>query len=92
MDTWHMFQWAGAILHNCCGLLFNNPANSGQAFSKHEWGWNVIIGYGNCNHQPTDIDRPSDFPYPGVNGKCCDFCRNDKNGDPYVGGWGHDGL
>lgn len=31
-------------------------------------GTNVIIGYGNCNHD--QAERPSNYAYPGPNHEC----------------------
>ena len=33
-----------------------------------DWPFNVVVGYGNCNHP--DNERPSIFKAPGVNGDC----------------------
>ncbi|KAK0615285.1 hypothetical protein B0T17DRAFT_657485 [Bombardia bombarda] len=54
---------------NCCRGTNPRKGMSGQQFSNQ--GWNVIIGYGNCNHDK-DQDRPSKGPNGdlGPNGPC----------------------
>ncbi|KAK3326833.1 hypothetical protein B0H66DRAFT_589360 [Apodospora peruviana] len=63
---------ANLIAGQCCGSAnaISGKAISGQQFSNQ--GWNVIVSYGNCNH---DIDSsrpamgPPDAPW-GPNGEC----------------------
>ncbi|KAB5551059.1 hypothetical protein GE09DRAFT_1222872 [Coniochaeta sp. 2T2.1] len=54
----------------CCKSSFTRSKGlSGQAFSNE--GWNVGVGYANCNHH-ADQDDPSIFIPPGLNGPCKD--------------------
>ncbi|KAH6677003.1 hypothetical protein F5X68DRAFT_235179 [Plectosphaerella plurivora] len=58
------------ILGNCCDCSRDSGphyAISGQLFSPGGT-FNVITGYGNCNH-PVDM-RPDSYNPPGPNGDC----------------------
>lgn len=45
----------------------NRQQMAGQQFTQ--WGWNVVIGYANCNHDGTQ--KPSTIGGYGVNGETC---------------------
>ncbi|OIW34623.1 hypothetical protein CONLIGDRAFT_709932 [Coniochaeta ligniaria NRRL 30616] len=66
----YVADFASYIGTQCCKSDFTKSKGiSGQAFSA--LGWNVCVGYANCNH-PADRDAPGIFIPPGLNGECRD--------------------
>lgn len=66
----YVADFASYIGSQCCKSDFTKSKGiSGQAFSA--LGWNVCVGYANCNH-PADRDAPGIFIPPGLNGECRD--------------------
>ena len=64
-------EFAASVGRSCCTKDYTESKGiSGQQFSDQ--GWNVIVAYGNCNHDQ-DRDRPgfgpADDPW-GPNGEC----------------------
>ncbi|KAF3760449.1 hypothetical protein M406DRAFT_72943 [Cryphonectria parasitica EP155] len=62
------------ILQRCCihsstGSMLYGYSMAGQQFTNADGGnWNVIIGYGDCNH--SDTEKPSVLGGWGVNTSC----------------------
>lgn len=56
---------AERLLTLCCSP--HEGGTSGQLFHPTE-GYNVVIGYGNCNNEGSYT--PDHYVYPGPNGEC----------------------
>lgn len=65
-----MIPPAKEILNECCGGGRDKTGLSGQRFM--DGGWNIIIAYANCNHNPyTEFPAPGPSEDPwGPNGSC----------------------
>lgn len=61
-----IFPVAKMVTDNCCPSGSKQVA--GQQFTQ--WGWNVVIGYGNCNHDV--YQKPSTMNGWGINGDTCE--------------------
>lgn len=60
-----IYPVAKMVTNNCCSAGSKQVA--GQQFTQ--WGWNVVIGYGNCKHDV--YQKPSTMNGFGINGDTC---------------------